>query len=48
MAAQIGKLEVVKRLLSQNPELLTVKVGAKAHTLLHAVADTRHQHIVNF
>ncbi len=47
IAARIGKLEVIKRLLLQNPKLLNAKVGAQAHTLLHAVGP-RSPRIVEF
>lgn len=47
IAARLGKLEVIKRLLLQNPELLNAKVGAQAHTLLHVVG-LRSSHIVEF
>lgn len=47
IAARLGKLEVIKRLLLQNPKLLNAKVGARAHTLLHAVGP-RSSRIVGF
>lgn len=48
IAARVGKLEVIKRLLLQNPKLLNAKVGAQAHTLLHAVVGPQSSQIVEF
>lgn len=48
IATRMGKLEVVRHLLSQKPEVMNAKVGASAYTLLHVVANTEHRSIIQY
>lgn len=44
----MGKIEVVKQLVSHNPEVLNTPFGVHNRSLLHAVADTEHRSIIDY